>query len=86
LNGPYWFLGGRPFREAEVRSYIIREHRRGRRIREILDDSYVVRYGNLRWKALGRADTIAALEADVREAIDACHPMSVASSQAVKSG
>ncbi len=74
-SGPYWFLGGRPFREAELRSYIIREHRRGRQLGEILDDPYLRRYGSsLRWKALMRPDTIAALQANVQVAIEGCRP------------
>jgi hypothetical protein len=78
-RGPYWFLGGRPFREAELRSYIIRQHRRGRPLREILGDAYLRRYGAaLPWRALTRPDTVAALHADVRDAIEHYRPPSSA--------
>lgn len=45
-GNPFFFLGGRPFREARLRAYIIREHRAGRTLAEILDDPYVHRCGN----------------------------------------
>ena len=69
---PYYFVGPRPFREARLRSYIIREHRRGRPLDEILGDRYLRRYGgdSLIWTVLGRPETIAALRADVAAAIE----------------
>jgi hypothetical protein len=79
-------MGGRPFREAELRSYIIREHRRGRPLGQILDDPYVTRYGDLCWRVLTRPDTIAALEADVCDSIRACVPDSPATGAATRSG
>jgi hypothetical protein len=71
-RSPYFFLGARPFREARLGSYIVREHRRGRALEEILDDPYLRRYGSesLIWKVLSRPDTIAALKADVLAAIE----------------
>ncbi len=75
LLEPYWFLGGRPLREAELRAYILRQHRRGRQLGEILDDPYVRRFGSVMpWRALVRPDTISALQADVRAAIEAARP------------
>lgn len=62
-RGPYYFIGPRPFREARLRSYIIREHRRGRPLSEILADPYLRRYGSdslIRTVLMG-PETIAAL-------------------------
>jgi hypothetical protein len=42
---PFYFLGRRPYREAELAAYLRREHRRGRNLSEILDDPYVERCG-----------------------------------------
>ena len=38
---PFFFLGRRPYREAELASYLRREHRRGRHLTEIVEDPYV---------------------------------------------
>ena len=71
--GPYFFVRGRPFREARLRGYIVAQHRLGRRLGEILDDSYVARCGGrtLAWRVICQPETIAALEADVRAEIEA---------------
>jgi hypothetical protein len=76
VSTPYWFFGTRPYREAQLRAYLIREHRRGRPLLEILDDAYVERCGGRRlcWRILSRAETIAALERDVSQAIADCRP------------
>ena len=72
--GPYFFLARRRFREARVRAYIVRQHRRGRPISEIVDDPCLARYGTCAfvWRVVCQAETIAALEADVREDIESC--------------
>ena len=41
LRNPFSFLFTRSSREERVSAYVIREHRRGRRLSEILDDAYV---------------------------------------------
>ena len=41
LRSPFSFLFTRSATEDRVATYVIREHRRGRRLSEILDDSYV---------------------------------------------
>jgi hypothetical protein len=76
LTRPYSFLGPRPFREARLRSYIVNQHRRGRPLREVLADPYVLRCGGerLRDRVLHDPATIAALEADVAAAIRDCCP------------
>jgi hypothetical protein len=68
---PYMFLGRRPFREERLRSYIVREHRAGRTVSEIMADPYVSRCGSesFCWKVLEDRRTIEALERNVREAL-----------------
>jgi hypothetical protein len=68
---PFYFIGPRPFREAELAAYIRREHRRGRRLAEILDDPYVERRGRqgLVRAVLQRPSLIRALRQDVVDAI-----------------
>jgi hypothetical protein len=64
---PYFFLGRYPDREAEVAAYIRREHGRGRRLSEILEDAYVKRCGSrgvLR-AVLRRPDLIRALRLNI---------------------
>ena len=41
LRGIFSFLSARSAVEDRVATYVIREHRRGRRLSEILDDAYV---------------------------------------------
>jgi hypothetical protein len=71
--GPYFFVRGRPFREARLRAYIVGQHRLGRALGEILDDPYVGRCGgrSLAWRVICQPETIAALGADVRAEIEA---------------
>lgn len=66
---PYFFSARRSFREERLRSYIRREHRRGRHLGEILDDAYVRRCGSREvvWATLRNTSLIELLEADVRE-------------------
>ena len=66
---PYFFSARRSFREERLRSYIHREHRRGRHLGEILDDAYVRRCGSREvvWATLRNTSLIELLEADVRE-------------------
>jgi hypothetical protein len=70
-GNPYMFLGRRPFREERLRSYIVREHRAGRTVSEILADPYVSRCGSesFCWKVLEDPRTIEALERNLREAL-----------------
>ena len=71
LSGtPYFFAGRRPFQEAELVSYIRREHRRGRHLDEIVDDPYVQQFGPaFLWATLRHTSLIELLDEDVREAI-----------------
>jgi hypothetical protein len=75
-GNPYLFLGPRPFREAHLRSYIIRQHRAGRPLSAILADPYVRRCGSesLRWRVVQDPRTIEALGRDIREAIERYAP------------
>jgi hypothetical protein len=41
LRSPFSFLFARSAAEDRVAAYVIREHRRGRSLAEILDDAYV---------------------------------------------
>jgi len=71
-GNPYLFLGPRPFREARLRSYIVSQHRAGRPSAEILEDPYVRRCGSesFCWRVVQDPRTLAALERDVRQAIE----------------
>jgi hypothetical protein len=68
---PYYFIGPRPLREAELAAYIRREHRRGRRLAEVLDDPYIHNRGGraLLQAVLGSPALIRALGEDVADAI-----------------
>ena len=59
------------FKEAELLSYIRREHKRGRHLSEIIDDPYVHEFGprSLLWATLRDTSLIELLDDDVREAI-----------------
>ena len=72
----YQFLGRRPFREARLRSYILREHAAGRPLREILCDRYVGRCGSgsLCRHVLVERRTIEALETHVRDELTRLQP------------
>jgi hypothetical protein len=63
-------FGRRPFREARLRAYIVREHRGGRSLTDILRDPYVVRCGNesFRWGVLQDPRTVEALRLNDVEA------------------
>ncbi len=39
-RGPYYFLGPRPYLEAECAAHIRREHARGRPLADVLGDAY----------------------------------------------
>lgn len=62
-GNPYFVFGPRPFRAARLRSYIVREHRAGRLLLDILGDPYVIRCGSERfcWTVLEDPLTLAAL-------------------------
>jgi hypothetical protein len=66
---PYYFLARRRFREERLLSYIRRQHRLGRHLAEIIDDSYIARLGSreLVWKTLRDTPLIELLAADIRE-------------------
>jgi len=70
-GNPYFFLAPRPFREERLRSYLLREHRKGRPIADVLGDPYVVRCGSpsFCWSVLEDPRTLRALESDVLDAI-----------------
>jgi len=75
-GNPYLFLGPRPFRAARLRSYIVAQHRAGRRLSEIVRDQYVRRCGSesFCWSVLLDARTIEALEEHNRRAIEESRP------------
>jgi hypothetical protein len=75
-GSPYFFLGSRPIREARLRAYVVREHRLGRPLSEIVDDPYVQRCGTPGFCAavIYSPKTIERLDANVREAIRGSDP------------
>lgn len=66
---PYFFIGGRPYTEERLLSYIRREHQKGRHLGEILDDPYVAECGSKEfvWRTLIDTPLIELLDRDVRE-------------------
>ncbi|HEY2777202.1 MAG TPA: hypothetical protein VGI77_04810 [Gaiellaceae bacterium] len=75
-GNPYLFLGRRPFREARLRAYLLRQHAAGRPLREILADPYISRWGSdsLCRRVLVDRRTIEALEGHVRDELSRLHP------------
>ena len=71
---PFWVFSRYHFREAHLRAYIIREHRRGRPLAEIISSPYASRLGSREWarRVLQHPLTIAALERNDLEAIAGC--------------
>jgi hypothetical protein len=71
LSTPYFFIGPRPYREAELAAYVRREHRRGRDVADILKDPCLARRGGetMLRAVLSRPGLIRALKEDVVEAI-----------------
>jgi hypothetical protein len=68
IQNPFSFLFARSSAEEQVVAYITREHRRGRRVSEILEDRYVQNRLTVQQQArlLDRADVIHTLgEQDV---------------------
>jgi hypothetical protein len=76
LRGPFCFLGPRPYREARLRAYIVREHRRGRPLSKILEDRYMTQLANrtLCWKVATDPRTIKTLQEDVRADFERWRP------------
>ena len=73
FRGLFSFAGTRSAAEDRVAAYLIREHRRGRRLAEILDDAYVKNRltPQQRERLLDREDVIHALGHDEIEAVKA---------------
>lgn len=63
LGNPYFEFGPRPFRAARLRAYIVRQHRSGRSLVDILADPYVARCGSpsFCWSVLEDPRTLHAL-------------------------
>lgn len=67
---PFYFLGPRHYREAELAAYVRWQHARGRNLVEILNDPYLDRYGNsVRRALLRRPELLRALRHDITDAI-----------------
>ena len=66
MANPYFVFGPRPFREQRIAAYVVREHRRGRSLAEILDDRHLRRLGTreLCWRVVTDPRTIARLGHD----------------------
>jgi hypothetical protein len=67
IKGAFSFLGSRSQTEERIAQYVIREHHRGRPLREILEDRYVTNRctpEQIR-RLLERPDVIHAVGADV---------------------
>jgi hypothetical protein len=74
LQNPFSFLFTRSSQEDRVAAYVIREHRRGRGLSDVLDDPYVRNRltEQQRGRLLERGDIIRAVGEDtVRETRDA---------------
>jgi hypothetical protein len=73
FRGLFSFLGTHTAAEDRVAAYVIREHRRGRRLAEILDDAYVKNRLTPQQceRLLDREDVIHALGHDEIEAVKA---------------
>ena len=71
LRGIFSFLSARSAVEDRVATYVIREHKRGRRLAEILDDAYVKNRltPQQRDRLLDREDVIHAVGHDELEAV-----------------
>jgi len=71
FRGLFSFLGTHSQAEDRVATYVIREHRRGRRLSEILDDAYVKNRLTPQQceRLLDREDVIHALGHDEIEAV-----------------
>ena len=69
FRSPFSFLFARSSTEDRVASYVIREHARGRRLNEILDDRYVLNRltPQQRLRLLDRPEVIQALGAETVE-------------------
>lgn len=76
VSNPYFVFGPRPFREARLRAYIVREHARGRSLEAVLRDPYVRRYGGegLLHRVLVDPRTVAAIGRSDAAAIVAAMP------------
>jgi hypothetical protein len=63
FRSPFSFLFARPSSEDRIASYVIREHARGRRLHEILEDRYVLNRltPQQRLRLLDRPEVIQAL-------------------------
>lgn len=63
LRSPFSFLFARPSAEERVGAYVLREHARGRRLSEILEDRYVQNRltAQQRMRLLDRPEVIQAL-------------------------
>lgn len=81
-SNPYFFFGPRPFREQRVAAYVLREHRRGRPLAEILGDAYLDRLGSRTfcWMVLSQPRMIAALASDDVNALEVCRREALGSS------
>jgi hypothetical protein len=71
LRSPFSFLFARPSAEERVAAYVIREHARGRRLSDILEDRYVQNRltPQQRMRLLDRPEVIQALG---DEAVEDC--------------
>jgi hypothetical protein len=69
IRNPFSFLFARSTTEDRVAAYVIREHERGRSLKEILDDPYVRNRSSDREIAriLERSDVIKAIGDDLAE-------------------
>lgn len=78
LLSPFSCFGPRPFREEHLRAYIVREHRAGRSLGDILADPYVRRLGppTFCWRVAVSPRTLVALRSDTVEQIESCMPRS----------
>ena len=70
LSTPFFAFGRKPFREARLAGYIVRQHRRGRPLAQIVADPYVARFGEDGRRILVNPQLIEALKLDALAAIE----------------
>jgi hypothetical protein len=70
LSTPFFAFARKPFRELHIFGYIVRQHRCGRPLAEILEDPYLVRFGEDRRRILTNPRLVAALKQNAVDALE----------------
>jgi hypothetical protein len=75
-GSPYYFLARRPFREARLRAYMLRQHQLGRSLVDVVDDAYARRCGtrSFRLSVMYQPETLAGVRGQVIRSINDAKP------------